>query len=59
MTVQDYRKIKAMIIKLYLKNEITKEEGLATIKVLQKTYGKCITCDYNDGYPHSRCYNCE
>lgn len=36
--------------------EVDRDITLATLKVV---YGRCITCQWNNGKPNSACYNCD
>jgi len=59
MTGSEYKQLEAILKAKVEEGKISEADKDITLATLKVVYGNCISCQWNDGLPHSACYNCD
>ena len=59
MTRDEFKQLENILNERIKQGKISAADKEITLATLKVVYGRCITCNWNDGLPHSACYNCD
>ncbi len=59
MTGNEFKQLKAILDAKVKEGKLNSNDMCATLATLKLVYGRCLDCKWNDGLPHSACYNCD